>query len=82
MPVGTPAIKHLNVARLGGHVILAGDDFDSAKAEARLLEERQGLTRASRKGSKLNQSGISSRHRFTLFQKSTLCCCGATDTVI
>lgn len=44
MPSGTPSIKHLNVARLGGSVVLHGDDFDSAKAEARRLEKLHGLT--------------------------------------
>ena len=34
MPEGTPAIKHQNVSRLGGHVVLFGEDFDAAKAEA------------------------------------------------
>lgn len=44
MPSGTPAIKHLNVSRLGGSVILHGDDFDAAKAEAQRLEKLHGLT--------------------------------------
>ena len=44
MPSGTPSIKHLNVSRLGGSVILRGDDFDSAKAEAHRLEKLHGLT--------------------------------------
>ena len=44
MPAGTPAIKHQNVARLGGTVILHGDDFDAAKAEAYRLQETHGLT--------------------------------------
>ena len=44
MPQGTPAIKHLNVARLGGVVRLFGDDFDAAKAEAHRLEKQHGLT--------------------------------------
>ena len=44
MPQGTPAIKHLNVARLGGVVRLFGDDFDAAKAEAQRLEKQHGLT--------------------------------------
>ena len=47
MPTGTPAIKHLNVTRLGGYVVLAGEDFDSAKEEARRLEEVHGLTNIS-----------------------------------
>jgi len=44
MPSGTPAIKHLNVARLGGSVVLHGDDFDAAKDEAHRLEKQHGLT--------------------------------------
>ncbi|CAG8172644.1 unnamed protein product [Penicillium salamii] len=44
MPSGTPAIKHLNVARLGGSVVLHGQDFDSAKVEAHRLEKQHGLT--------------------------------------
>ena len=44
MPCGTPSIKHLNVSRLGGSVILHGEDFDSAKAEAHRLEKLHGLT--------------------------------------
>ena len=44
MPAGTPAIKHQNVARLGGTVILHGDDFDAAKAEAQRLQQIHGLT--------------------------------------
>lgn len=44
MPAGTPSIKHLNVARLGGAVILKGDDFDAAKAEAQRLEKAHELT--------------------------------------
>jgi len=44
MPAGTPSIKHLNVSRLGGSVILHGDDFDAAKAEAHRLEKLYGLT--------------------------------------
>ncbi|MCJ1419674.1 Threonine dehydratase biosynthetic, chloroplastic [Xylographa parallela] len=44
MPSGTPAIKHLNVSRLGGSVILFGEDFDSAKEEAHRLEKLHGLT--------------------------------------
>jgi threonine dehydratase len=47
MPVGTPSIKHLNVSRLGGYVVLAGEDFDSAKSEARRLEKLHGLTNIS-----------------------------------
>ena len=44
MPSGTPAIKHLNVARLGGSVVLHGNDFDAAKEEAHRLEKQYGLT--------------------------------------
>ena len=44
MPAGTPSIKHMNVSRLGGSVILHGEDFDSAKAEAHRLEKLYGLT--------------------------------------
>lgn len=44
MPSGTPAIKHLNVARLGGSVVLHGNDFDGAKEEAHRLEKTHGLT--------------------------------------
>ncbi|KAJ5812088.1 hypothetical protein N7474_008389 [Penicillium riverlandense] len=44
MPSGTPAIKHLNVARLGGSVVLHGNDFDAAKEEAHRLQHQHGLT--------------------------------------
>ncbi|KAJ6080106.1 hypothetical protein N7467_009859 [Penicillium canescens] len=44
MPSGTPAIKHLNVARMGGSVVLHGNDFDAAKDEAHRLEKQHGLT--------------------------------------
>ncbi|KAJ5977211.1 hypothetical protein PENPOL_c007G04532 [Penicillium polonicum] len=44
MPSGTPAIKHLNVARLGGSVVLHGMDFDAAKEEAHRLEKQHSLT--------------------------------------
>jgi len=44
MPSGTPSIKHLNVSRLGGSVILYGEDFDAAKSEAHRLEKLHGLT--------------------------------------
>ena len=44
MPVGTPAIKHTNVSRLGGNVVLHGEDFDEAKAECARLAETHGLT--------------------------------------
>lgn len=41
MPEGTPAIKHKNVSRMGGHVVLHGPDFDTAKAECdrRVLQD-------------------------------------------
>lgn len=44
MPTGTPAIKHSNVSRLGGNVVLVGEDFDEAKAECARLEKAHGLT--------------------------------------
>src|SRR2546423_2751678 len=44
MPEGTPAIKHRNVSRLGGSVILHGLDFDAAKEECHRLEKLHGLT--------------------------------------
>ncbi|KAL9635605.1 MAG: hypothetical protein Q9164_003348 [Protoblastenia rupestris] len=44
MPSGTPSIKHLNVQRLGGSVVLHGEDFDSAKSEAHRLEKLHELT--------------------------------------
>lgn len=44
MPEGTPSIKHLNVSRMGGSVVLHGQDFDSAKAECARLEQLHGLT--------------------------------------
>jgi len=44
MPSGTPSIKHLNVSRLGGSVVLHGDDFDAAKTEAHRLEKLHDLT--------------------------------------
>lgn len=43
MPEGTPSIKHLNVSRMGGSVVLHGADFDSAKAECHRLERLHGL---------------------------------------
>ena len=43
MPTGTPAIKHQNVSRLGGNVVLIGDDFDAAKAECVRLQQQHGL---------------------------------------
>lgn len=44
MPRGTPAIKHMNVSRLGSAVVLHGDDFDTAKTEAERREKEFGLT--------------------------------------
>jgi len=44
MPKGTPSIKHLNVSRLGGLVVLHGQDFDAAKEECARLEILHGLT--------------------------------------
>lgn len=44
MPVGTPAIKHTNVSRMGGFVVLHGADFDAAKERATELEKSNGLT--------------------------------------
>src|SRR6195952_899709 len=44
MPEGTPSIKHLNVSRLGGSVVLNGADFDAAKTECSRLEKLHGLT--------------------------------------
>ena len=44
MPLGTPAIKHTNVSRLGANVVLHGLDFDAAKAECARLQELHGLT--------------------------------------
>lgn len=43
MPVGTPAIKHQNVSRLGGNVVLHGQDFDEAKTECNRRAEANGL---------------------------------------
>ncbi|KAG8425595.1 threonine deaminase [Metarhizium acridum] len=43
MPEGTPSIKHMNVARLGGHVVLHGADFDAAKEECARREKQDGL---------------------------------------
>ncbi|OAX84179.1 threonine ammonia-lyase, biosynthetic [Emergomyces africanus] len=44
MPSGTPAIKHRNVSRLGGTVVLHGRDFDAAKLEAARLAKLHDLT--------------------------------------
>ncbi|KUI70092.1 Threonine dehydratase, mitochondrial [Cytospora mali] len=43
MPEGTPSIKHLNVTRMGGHVVLHGQDFDAAKEECARREKQDGL---------------------------------------
>lgn len=43
MPEGTPSIKHMNVARLGGHVVLHGADFDAAKEECTRRAAQDGL---------------------------------------
>ena len=43
MPEGTPSIKHKNVARLGGHVVLHGRDFDAAKEECGRRAKLDGL---------------------------------------
>ncbi|KAI1407597.1 threonine dehydratase I [Hypoxylon sp. FL1857] len=43
MPSGTPSIKHKNVSRLGGCVVLHGADFDAAKEECARLEQQHGL---------------------------------------
>ncbi|KAJ9150338.1 Threonine dehydratase [Pleurostoma richardsiae] len=43
MPEGTPSIKHLNVSRMGGHVVLHGADFDAAKEECARREKSDGL---------------------------------------
>lgn len=43
MPKGTPSIKHLNVSRMGGHVVLHGNDFDEAKVECARREKQDGL---------------------------------------
>jgi threonine dehydratase len=43
MPSGTPDIKHKNVSRLGGSVVLHGADFDAAKEEAHRLEKQHNL---------------------------------------
>lgn len=44
MPVSTPSIKWRNVERLGGKVVLHGNDFDEAKAECLRLAKEKGLT--------------------------------------
>ncbi|KAF8456551.1 tryptophan synthase beta subunit-like PLP-dependent enzyme, partial [Terfezia claveryi] len=47
MPLGTPEIKHMNVARLGGNVVLFGQDFDEAKEECKRREVKHGLSNIS-----------------------------------
>jgi threonine dehydratase len=42
MPVTTPSIKVEAVKRLGGDVVLHGDDFDAARAHAETLAVRDG----------------------------------------
>lgn len=44
MPVTTPTIKVDAVRRFGGHVVLHGETFDEAYAQAKDLEARNGLT--------------------------------------
>lgn len=44
MPQGTPDIKHKNVSRMGGSVVLHGADFDAAKEHCHALEKQHGLT--------------------------------------
>lgn len=43
MPVNTPSIKHSNVSRLGGRVVLFGQDFDECKKECSKLAEELKL---------------------------------------
>ncbi|OAA60594.1 threonine biosynthetic enzyme [Niveomyces insectorum RCEF 264] len=43
MPEGTPSIKHKNVSRMGGHVVLHGADFDAAKLECARRVQQDGL---------------------------------------
>ncbi|SCU83241.1 LAME_0C04456g1_1 [Lachancea meyersii CBS 8951] len=43
MPVSTPSIKYQNVSRLGGQVVLFGNDFDEAKGECARIAEERGL---------------------------------------
>ncbi|CEP60204.1 threonine ammonia-lyase ILV1 LALA0_S01e05358g [Lachancea lanzarotensis] len=43
MPVNTPSIKYQNVSRLGGQVVLFGNDFDEAKIECARIAEERGL---------------------------------------
>ncbi|MDH3546462.1 MAG: threonine ammonia-lyase, biosynthetic [Gammaproteobacteria bacterium] len=43
MPITTPSIKVSAVRSLGGEVVLFGDNYDEAYAQARILEKEQGL---------------------------------------
>ncbi|MEM8547523.1 MAG: pyridoxal-phosphate dependent enzyme, partial [Pseudomonadota bacterium] len=43
MPVTTPAIKISAVAALGGEVVLHGDTYDDAQAEAHARAQHEGL---------------------------------------
>ncbi|ORX77071.1 threonine dehydratase I [Basidiobolus meristosporus CBS 931.73] len=43
MPTPTPEIKWRNVKRLGGNVVLHGNDFDAAKVECARLASERGL---------------------------------------
>ncbi|RYP43106.1 hypothetical protein DL768_010094 [Monosporascus sp. mg162] len=43
MPQGTPSIKHRSVSRMGGCVVLHGQDFDAAKEECKRLQQVHGL---------------------------------------
>ena len=43
MPVNTPSIKHSNVSRLGGRVVLFGQDFDECKKECSKMAEELKL---------------------------------------
>lgn len=47
MPEGTPSIKHLNVSRMGGHVVLHGQDFDASKEECNRRARADGLINIS-----------------------------------
>ena len=44
MPVTTPAIKIDAVRRLGGEILLVGDNYDAAYTHARALADRKGMT--------------------------------------
>ena len=44
MPVTTPEMKVRSVAARGAEVVLHGDTYDEAQAEARRLEQERGLT--------------------------------------